>query len=94
MTNQIGKPGAETSEFKRTKWAQWAAVVLPIVATILAAIIDQGLITNGLWAGVAAAGLSTMAALGYSSSRSKTKAAEAIGAAQVQASGALGKPEA
>lgn len=83
--NAIGKHGETTSEYKRTKWAQWAAILLPILAATLAAIVDQGLITSALWAGVASSALAVLAAMGYGHARSTTKIAEARGGALVEA---------
>ena len=84
-TNSIGKPGEQTSEFKATKWAMLASTLLPIAALILDGLSDSGMIENKLWLCIIGGVSSTLAALGYSHGRTKTKVAEAISLGRIAA---------
>lgn len=64
-----------------TEWKLTAGVVVTMVLTILATVIDQlmgsGLIKDGTWLGVLGAVGSVLSALGYSASRAHVKASMA-----------------
>tara|TARA_R110000824_G_scaffold253351_3_gene442252 strand:- start:555 stop:839 length:285 start_codon:yes stop_codon:yes gene_type:complete len=91
---QIGKQGSETSEFKTTKWAMIASAGLPLVAMVIDSLTQSGLVENKVWLALLGGISATIASLGYTFSRGKTKAAEAASIAQMAVVNELGKREA
>ena len=83
--NGIGKPGAETSEFKTTKWAMLASTLLPIAAMILEGLSNSGVIENKMWLAIIGGISATLASLGYTYTRGKIKASESAAFAHIAA---------
>ena len=81
----FGKRGADTSEYKTTKWAMLASTLLPVAAMILEGLSDSGVIQNKFWLAIIGGCSATLASLGYSWTRAKTKAVEAQSIAMMAA---------
>ena len=79
----IGKSGKDSSEFRTTKWAMIASAGLPLVAMIIDSLTQSGLIENRVWLALLGGISATVASLGYTFARGKTKAAEAATFAQM-----------
>ena len=73
----FGKSGIDTSEYKTTKWAMLASTLLPVAAMILEGLSASGVIENKFWLAILGGFSATLASLGYSWTRGKTKAVEA-----------------
>ena len=90
----IGKDGKTTSEFQTTKWAMICSAGLPLIAMVIDSLTQSGLVENKVWLALLGGISATIASLGYTFARGKTKAAEAASVAQMAVVQTLGKPEA
>lgn len=73
----MDKEGSKTSEKKQSTLVIILSTALPVVALLIDNLIGQGLI-NGTWAMVAGLVSAGIASAGYSHSRGRVKAAEAV----------------
>jgi hypothetical protein len=73
----VDKEGSKTSEKKQSTLVIILSTALPVVALLIDNLIGQGLI-NGTWAMVAGLVSAGIASAGYSHSRGRVKAAEAV----------------
>ena len=73
----MDKEGSKTSEKKQSTLVIILSTALPVVALLIDNLIDQGLI-NGTWAMMAGLVSAGIASAGYSHSRGRVKAAEAV----------------
>ena len=89
-TSGFGKSGSQTSEYKTTKWAMLASTLLPVAAMILEGLSDSGAIQNKFWLAIIGGCSATLASLGYSWTRAKTKAVEAQSIAAMAAAKEMG----
>ncbi len=73
----MDKEGSKTSEKKQSTLVIVLSTMLPVVALLIDNLIGQGLI-NGTWAMMAGLVSAGIASAGYSHSRGRVKAAEAV----------------
>ena len=73
----MDKEGSKTSEKKQSTLVIILSTALPVVALLIDNLIGQGLI-NGTWAMMAGLVSAGIASAGYSHSRGRVKAAEAV----------------
>ena len=73
----MDKQGSKTSENKQSLLVILLSTGLPVVALVLDSLVGQGLI-NGTWALMAGLVSAGIASAGYSHSRGRVKAAEAV----------------
>tara|TARA_R110002020_G_scaffold475173_1_gene708962 strand:+ start:1088 stop:1330 length:243 start_codon:yes stop_codon:yes gene_type:complete len=73
----VDKEGSKTSEKKQSTLVILLSVTMPAVALVLDSLVGQGLL-NGTWAMVAGLLSAGIASAGYSHSRGRVKAAEAV----------------
>jgi hypothetical protein len=73
----MDKEGSKTSEKKQSTLVILLSTALPVIALLIDNLIGQGLI-NGTWAMMAGLVSAGIASAGYSHSRGRVKAAEAV----------------
>jgi hypothetical protein len=73
----MDKEGSKTSEKKQSTLVILLSTALPVIALLIDNLIGEGLI-NGTWAMMAGLVSAGIASAGYSHSRGRVKAAEAV----------------